>query len=58
MSKLQQLQRVLDTGIVAVIRASSGDRLVDVAKALVDGGVDVLEVTFNVPKALDVIAQV
>lgn len=58
MNKSQQLDRIFNTGIVAVIRAASGERLVDVAKALVAAGVDVLEVTFTVPSAVEVIRQV
>jgi len=58
MSKSDQLSRVIDTGIVAVIRASSGDLLVDVAEALVSGGIDVMEVTFTVPKAVQVLERV
>lgn len=52
------LDRVLNSGIVAVIRAPSGELLVDVAKALQEGGVDVLEVTFTVPRAHTVLERV
>jgi 2-dehydro-3-deoxyphosphogluconate aldolase/(4S)-4-hydroxy-2-oxoglutarate aldolase len=52
------LDRVLDSCIVAVIRAESGDLLVDVAEALLAGGVDVMEVTFTVPKAVQVLERV
>jgi 2-dehydro-3-deoxyphosphogluconate aldolase / (4S)-4-hydroxy-2-oxoglutarate aldolase len=55
MSRSQQLQRVLDTGIVAVVRASDPSGLVEVIRALVAGGVTVAEVTLTVPNALDVI---
>jgi 2-dehydro-3-deoxyphosphogluconate aldolase/(4S)-4-hydroxy-2-oxoglutarate aldolase len=58
MSKERDLQRVLDSGIVAIIRASSGEQLVDVARALYDGGISVLEVTFTVPGVLDIISAV
>jgi 2-dehydro-3-deoxyphosphogluconate aldolase/(4S)-4-hydroxy-2-oxoglutarate aldolase len=58
MQKIQQLQRVLNGGIVAIIRAPDGALLVDVAEALVAGGVDVLEVTFTVPQAHRVLEQV
>ena len=51
MSKQTDLQRVARSGIVAVIRAASGQRLAEVAEALLAGGVDVMEVTFTVPKA-------
>lgn len=56
MSQHQDLQRVLDGGIVSIIRASSGEQLVEVAKALYEGGIDVIEVTFTVPGVLDIIA--
>jgi len=52
------LQRVLDAGIVAIVRASDSQQLVDVARALADGGVQVMEVTFTVPNVLEVIRDV
>lgn len=58
MSREANLQRVLDTGIVSIIRAKSGEQLVNVAKALYEGGIDVIEVTFTVPGVLDIIAAV
>jgi len=58
MSKADQLQRVWDSGIVAVIRAPRGEILADVAEALLGGGVQVMEVTFTVPQALRVLEQV
>ncbi len=58
MSKPSDLQRVIDTGIVAVIRADSSELLVDVAEALLSGGVEVMEVTFTVPDAVSVLQRV
>ena len=58
MSGRDDLDRVLDRGIVAIIRARSGEQLADVARALYEGGIDVIEVTFTVPGALDILAQV
>lgn len=58
MSRHEDLDRVLKCGIVAIIRATSGEQLVQVAEALYDGGIDVIEVTFTVPGVLDVIAAV
>lgn len=52
------LQRVLDCGIVAVVRSNDSSQLVEVCKALVAGGVDVAEITFTVPGALEVLAAV
>lgn len=51
-------QRLLSSGVVGIIRAPDGSRLVDVARALAAGGVDCLEVTFTVPKAHKVLEQV
>ena len=57
MSKETDLQRVLDLGLVAIIRAPNGDRLLEVAEALYAGGIDVIEVTFTVPGVIDIIKQ-
>lgn len=56
--KAQQLQHVLDRGIVAILRAKSGELLADVAEALYESGIDVIEVTFTVPGILDILNQV
>jgi 2-dehydro-3-deoxyphosphogluconate aldolase/(4S)-4-hydroxy-2-oxoglutarate aldolase len=58
MSHTDNLTRVLNSGIVAVIRAPSGDVLADVAEALLGGGVDCMEITFTVPKAHRVLETV
>ncbi|HEV7226375.1 MAG TPA: bifunctional 4-hydroxy-2-oxoglutarate aldolase/2-dehydro-3-deoxy-phosphogluconate aldolase [Pirellulales bacterium] len=58
MSKISNLARVMNLGIVAIIRADDGGRLADVAEALVAGGVEVMEVTFTVPKAHRVLETV
>ena len=57
MNKDSQLRHILDCGIVAVIRSPDGQRLVEVTRALADGGVTVIEVTLTVPNALDVIRE-
>ncbi len=54
----ESLQRVLNGRIVAIIRASSGEQLVNVAKALYEGGIDVIEVTFTVPGVLEIVSAV
>lgn len=58
MGRHENLDRVLNSGIVAVIRSQSSEQLVEVARALYEGGVDVLEVTLTVPNVLDIIAAV
>ena len=57
MSKERQLQQVLDSGIVAVVRASDSQQLVEVVRALADGGVTVVEITMTTPGALEVIRE-
>jgi 2-dehydro-3-deoxyphosphogluconate aldolase/(4S)-4-hydroxy-2-oxoglutarate aldolase len=57
MSREQDLKRVMDCGIVAVVRFPDPGPLVEVVRALADGGVTVAEVTLTVPNALDVIRE-
>ncbi len=57
MSKESDLRRVLDCGVVAVVRSPDGQQLVEAARALADGGIDVVEITMTVPDALDVLRQ-
>src|SRR5205809_5606381 len=58
MAKEDQLHQVLECGIVAVVRALDSQQLVEVVRALADGGVTVAEITMTVPGALDVVKQV
>src|SRR5713101_7230366 len=58
MSRESQLRQVLDCGIVAVVRSPDSQQLVEVVRALADGGVTVVEITMSVPNALDVLRQV
>ena len=55
MSRETDLQRVLTTGLVAVVRAPDPANLVEVIAALAEGGVAVAEITLTVPGALDVL---
>ena len=58
MGREATMRRILDAGIVAVVRSESPDALAKVVRALADGGVLAAEVTFTVPDALDVIREV
>ncbi len=58
MKKFDVISRLLDPGIVAVIRADSPEQLMDVAEALCAGGVTSMEVTMTTPDALGVISAV
>src|SRR5579863_8445302 len=58
MSRIEDLNHVLQTGIVAILRVPTSDQLASVARALFEGGIDVIEVTFTVPDALEILASV
>lgn len=51
-SKEQIMAEIEDRGVVAVIRASSKEQLMDIANALLAGGVTAIEVTMTTPKAI------
>ncbi len=57
-SREEQVQRICDCGVVAVVRTDTSEELVDVSKALKEGGIDVIEITMTTPNALQVIADV
>lgn len=55
MTKSAIVRRLLDCGIVAIIRAENSAQLVEATGALIAGGVDTVEVTMTTPNALQVI---
>jgi 2-dehydro-3-deoxyphosphogluconate aldolase / (4S)-4-hydroxy-2-oxoglutarate aldolase len=58
MSRDSTLQRIINGGIVAVVRSETSAALVKVVQSLAVGGVTAAEVTFTVPDAVDVIRQI
>ena len=57
MEKEKVLTRLTDTGVVGVVRASSGDEAKRISEACLEGGVDAIELTFTVPGAHKVIEE-
>ena len=57
MEKYRCIQRIENTGIIAVIRAESPGQAREIAAALYRGGIDILEITMTVPGALQVIRE-
>ena len=53
--KLAVLNKIIDSGLVAIIRADVADDAARIAEACAKGGVAALEVTFTVPGAASVI---
>jgi len=57
MTKEEVRKKIVDVGIVPVVRASSGQQAMLAAEAVTAGGVPIVEITMTVPGAIDVIAQ-
>ncbi|MCT4598036.1 MAG: bifunctional 4-hydroxy-2-oxoglutarate aldolase/2-dehydro-3-deoxy-phosphogluconate aldolase [Vallitalea sp.] len=57
MKKIETLQRIIDSGVVAVIRAESKEQGIKIIEAVKDGGVKALEITMTVPGAVDIIKE-
>ncbi|CAN5487703.1 bifunctional 4-hydroxy-2-oxoglutarate aldolase/2-dehydro-3-deoxy-phosphogluconate aldolase [soil metagenome] len=57
MTRQEILDRVLGSGIVAVIRIEDPDRCLRVIEAIREGGVDVAEITMTVPNAIVLIEE-
>lgn len=57
MEKEKVIQKITDVGIVAVVRAESAEQAKKIADACIAGGVPAIELTFTVPKADKVIAE-
>ena len=58
MTKSEALDWIKRTKLVPVIRASSPEAGMNVVRALLQGGIDVLEITMTVPGAVDLIREV
>ena len=57
MKTLQPLQKILESGVIAIMRAPNASQLLEAAKAILAGGIDVIEVTMTTPGALKVIEK-
>jgi 2-dehydro-3-deoxyphosphogluconate aldolase/(4S)-4-hydroxy-2-oxoglutarate aldolase len=53
----ETLARLLDPGIIPVIRANSAEHILDACEALVAGGITALEITMTTPNALELIGE-
>ena len=57
MDKEVVLTKMLDSGVVAVVRAENGEQAKRIADACLEGGVPAIELTFTVPMAHKVIEE-
>src|SRR5919204_6851401 len=51
----QLVEKILDAGIVAIMRRTESSLAVETAEALLAGGVSVVEVTLNTPGAIEML---
>jgi 2-dehydro-3-deoxyphosphogluconate aldolase/(4S)-4-hydroxy-2-oxoglutarate aldolase len=56
--KIKVLNQIVETGLIAVVRAESAEQAVKVIDAARKGGILALEVTMTVPGAIDVIKEI
>ena len=53
--KIKILEKIMDSGLVAVVRAENSEQATKIADACIEGGVAAIEITFTVPGAARVI---
>jgi 2-dehydro-3-deoxyphosphogluconate aldolase/(4S)-4-hydroxy-2-oxoglutarate aldolase len=57
MEKQNILNRMISEGLIPIIRVSSAQEAIDVADAIKEGGVTLIEITMSVPGAIDTIKE-
>jgi 2-dehydro-3-deoxyphosphogluconate aldolase/(4S)-4-hydroxy-2-oxoglutarate aldolase len=55
--RIKVLQKITESGLVAVVRAESADQAKKITDACIKGGVAAIEITFTVPGAADLIKE-
>jgi 2-dehydro-3-deoxyphosphogluconate aldolase/(4S)-4-hydroxy-2-oxoglutarate aldolase len=55
MERGKQIDRIEQSGVIAIVRFDRSEELVRVARAIAEGGVDVIEFTMTIPGALKTI---
>jgi len=56
MTKEKILNQIKNTGIVAVIRAESEEKALNITEACTKGDVNASEITFTIPSAMNIIS--
>lgn len=57
LEKMENLKRLEEGGIVAVVRAENAEQALKIAEAVKEGGIPAIEITMTVPGAVDVIKE-
>lgn len=57
MKRADKIKKIRESGVIAVIRSSQSEGLMQAARSLVAGGIEVLEFTMNTPDVLRLITE-
>lgn len=57
MKRLETIKKIVESGVVAVIRAESKEQGIKIVDAVKKGGIKALEITMTVPGAVDIIKE-
>jgi 2-dehydro-3-deoxyphosphogluconate aldolase / (4S)-4-hydroxy-2-oxoglutarate aldolase len=57
MKRIKTIQHIVESGVVAVIRAESKEQGIKIVDAVKRGGIKALEITMTVPGAVDIIKE-
>lgn len=58
MKRVETIMKMVDCGVVAVIRAETKEQGVKIVNAVKNGGIKALEITMTVPGAVDIIKEI
>ena len=58
MKRIETIRKMMDCGVVAVIRAESKEKGARIVEAVKNGGIKALEITMTVPGAVDIIKEI
>lgn len=57
MQKAELLDKIIKSGVVSVVRADSAEKAIKIVEAVISGGIKSIELTYSVPRANEVIAE-
>jgi len=57
MNKIKTIQRIVDNGVVAVLRGKDANEVAEMAEQSIAGGIKIIEITMTVPSALKAIEK-
>jgi 2-dehydro-3-deoxyphosphogluconate aldolase/(4S)-4-hydroxy-2-oxoglutarate aldolase len=58
MSRSVTLEKIIGSGVVAIVRLPDSEKILKIAEALHAGGITAIEITMNTPDALSVIREI